>query len=723
MLPDEVKETVQSAYRQIVERRNLTPRYGQRLMIAEIARALSDVNEADTGQEQSSPSPVCVVEAGTGTGKTLAYVLGALPLAQHLDKKLVIATATVALQEQIIHHDLPDILAHTDLDFRYTLAKGRGRYVCLSRLDQLLQGNESQEAMEELFGESLDQDRTAENRELYEEMLNRISSGHWRGDRDEWDSVLSEAQWRPLTVEAGQCAGQKCSHYQQCCFYRAREEVRKVDCVVANQDLVLVDLALGGGAILPDPADTIYIFDEAHHLPAKTNQHFASVTRLRGSLQWLENCGRMLKRLQADPALDSDSGAGRSGDMSEQLRALSEDLAAVIPPLEQLGERLQPGDRDQARHTFELGVVPEPIREQAAGLARGFSRLHACLRDLASELKRDMEGAGSLEACRQAEHWFPLVGGMASRAEASQKLWHHFSVEDPAGAAPWARWLSVVEQGGQIDLSLSCSPVLAAGTLQDKLWEQCAGAVLTSATLSALGSFDVLAMRAGLPGHTRYHRIASPFDYANRARFVVPRLGCEPGDGDAHTQAIVEQLPRVLDHGEGALMLFSSRRQMLAVLEGLDREWRDTVLCQDDYQKAQLLRFHRERVDREETSVIFGLASFAEGVDLPGRYCEHVLIAKLPFAVPDDPIEGTLAQWLEHQGRNPFMTLAVPEAALRLVQASGRLLRSETDRGRITLFDERIVNRRYGRAILDSLPPFTREIFPEAPASVESRAS
>ncbi|MCH7816286.1 MAG: ATP-dependent DNA helicase DinG, partial [Proteobacteria bacterium] len=176
---------------------------------------------------------------------------------------------------------------------------------------------------------------------------------------------------------------------------------------------------------------------------------------------------------------------------------------------------------------------------------------------------------------------------------------------------------------------------------------------------------------------------------------------------------IVKALPKLLQKNCAALMLFSSRRQMLDVLQRLPADWRDLILCQDDYQKAQLLKYHRQRVDRGEGSIIFGLSSFAEGVDLPGDYCTHVLIAKIPFAVPNDPIEMTLSDWIEQQGKNPFMTLAVPDAAFRLVQASGRLLRSENDSGQITLFDERIVNRRYGKTILDSMPPYKREIFEE----------
>lgn len=275
-----------------------------------------------------------------------------------------------------------------------------------------------------------------------------------------------------------------------------------------------------------------------------------------------------------------------------------------------------------------------------------------------------------------------------------------------------------------VDLALSCSPVLAAQTLIEHLWGRCAGAVLTSATLSALGTFDVLAMRAGLPAHTVYHRIGSPFDYANAATLTIPRLNCDPSDARAHTAAIVHLLPQVLDPAQASLVLFSSRRQMLDVLEAIPESWRQRILCQDDYQKSQLLELHRGRVDAGEGSVIFGLASFAEGVDLPGRYCEHVLIAKIPFAVPNDPIEATLAQWVQQQGKNPFMTLSVPEASFRLVQAVGRLLRSESDTGRVTVFDERLVSKFYGKSIMDSLPPFAREIFPmrlQAPAAASNQ--
>jgi ATP-dependent DNA helicase DinG len=302
---------------------------------------------------------------------------------------------------------------------------------------------------------------------------------------------------------------------------------------------------------------------------------------------------------------------------------------------------------------------------------------------------------------------------MGKRAEAALGLWASYAFADEAGKAPTARWLSFNQDDSLADIGLSASPVLAADNLQERLWERCAGAVLTSATLSALGSFDVLTMRAGLPERTRYLSIPSPFDFTNAATLVVPRMNCEPSDNEKHTALIVKALPSLLQEPIAALMLFSSRRQMLDVMQSLPDDLHDKVLCQDDYQKAQLIKYHRQRVDEGKGSLIFGLASFAEGVDLPGKYCTHVLIAKIPFAVPNDPIETTLSDWVEQQGRNAFITLSVPDAAFRLVQASGRLLRSETDTGRITLFDERVVSKRYGKQILESLPPYRREIFTE----------
>ncbi len=528
MLPDEVKNAIQSAYRQLLESKGLRPRYGQRLMIAEIARALSGIGavkqasdaDGEQGDAPEDTGPICVIEAGTGTGKTLAYVLGTLPVARHLKKKVVLATATVALQEQVTLKDLPDILRHSDLEFSFTLAKGRGRYLCLSRLDLLLQGNASLDAMADLYGEVLTPPN-AHTQALYERMFRKINAGEWQGDRDDWEELLSDQEWTPVTVDNGQCIGQKCSNFSNCCFYRARDEVQKADCVVANHDLVLADLALGGGVILPAPQDTIYIFDEAHHLPLKSNNHFACFTRLKGSLSNLEQWRKTLVKLQADPLLEDKRTLQRELPALENLMSMAEvRLNEVWPLCEQLLQQapLERQGEQAQQFAFPLGVIPPSLQSLADALDALYTQLGTVLQDVATELKGSIEAGQSLATRQRAEYWFPLLGSMVARTGAAQKLWHSFARTDPAGTAPWARWLGLQDAGNTPDISLSCSPVLAATTLQDKLWRLCAGAVLTSATLSALGRFDVLQMRAGLPERTVYHRIASPFDYANAAR-------------------------------------------------------------------------------------------------------------------------------------------------------------------------------------------------------------
>lgn len=702
MLADDVKDSIQSAYRQLLEARDLTPRYGQRQMIAEIANTLS------TMVNQDGPPPICVVEAGTGTGKTLAYVLAVLPLAKELNYKVVIATATVALQEQVVLKDIPEILQGSDLSFSYSLAKGRGRYLCLAKLDLLLRGNDSMQAMMDLYGEELDHPDGGDH-VLYEKMLEELGADRWNGDRDDWKQPLADSDWRPLTADNSQCMGPKCSHFRNCCFYKARDSMDRADCIVGNHDLVLADLALGGGVILPEPQKCIYIFDEAHHLPLKSNNHFSAYTRVRATITWLERAENMLVGLVKDELIVAQQHTSLQAVMADCREMLEQSWILLEQTLESLDNI--DSYQNRAQHAFELGVVPPEVQDLASNLAALFARLTTGLQNCIDDLKLAMEeGADGIKG-QQAEQWFPLIGSSLKRAEANWGLWLSYATPDPAGKAPSARWLSYNEGDSFTDISLSSSPVLAAENLAERLWQNCAGAVLTSATLSALGQFDMLKMRAGLPEHTRYLSIPSPFDFASAARLIVPRMNCEPSDTEKHTQWIIKALPKILDQKSAALMLFSSRRQMQVVLQGVPDEWRDLVLCQDDFQKAQLLKYHRQRVDRGEGSVIFGLSSFAEGVDLPGKYCTHVLIAKIPFAVPNDPIEMTLAAWIEQKGMNAFMTLAVPDAAFRLVQASGRLLRSEEDKGEITLFDERIVSRRYGKQILDSMPPYTREIF------------
>ncbi|KZZ56274.1 hypothetical protein A3760_17040 [Oleiphilus sp. HI0122] len=183
-----------------------------------------------------------------------------------------------------------------------------------------------------------------------------------------------------------------------------------------------------------------------------------------------------------------------------------------------------------------------------------------------------------------------------------------------------------------------------------------------------------------------------------------------PNQAQLHTEEIIENLDAWIEDHKAVLVLFSSRKQMNDVYFGVDRSLRERILTQDEMGKQELIQKHKQRIDAGEKSILFGLASLAEGIDLPGSYLTHVIIAKIPFAVPNDPLEQSIAEWMETQGRNPFMEISVPEASLRLIQACGRLIRTEQDTGQITILDQRLISKRYGQLLLDALPPYQRKL-------------
>ncbi|GLK89575.1 ATP-dependent DNA helicase DinG [Pseudomonas turukhanskensis] len=713
MLSTEIKSQIQGAYSRFLEAKGLKPRYGQRLMIAEIAKVLGTIKVDDEGRRSSDPA-VVAVEAGTGTGKTVAYSLATIPLAKAAGKRLVIATATVALQEQIVFKDLPEVMRNSGLNFTFGLAKGRGRYLCLSKLDILMQEGESQNATAALFEEEgfkIEVDQG--NQKLYTQMVEKLAGGKWDGDRDSWSEALEDADWARLTTDHSQCTNRHCPNFQTCAFYKAREGMGKVDVIVTNHDMVLADLALGGGAVLPDPRDTLYVFDEGHHLPDKAIGHFAHYTRLRSTADWLELTAKNLTKLLAQNPLPGDLGR-----LIEQVPILAREIRTqqqfMFNACEQLADFKAGEDmegRERPRHRFVGGVVPEHLTEMGLELKKGFSRLTDLFTGLTELLKKSMDGEASIGiASHQAEEWYPLFGSLLARAQGNWELWLAFTAEDPEESPPMARWLTLAEGGAMFDIEVNASPILAAETLRRNLWNVAYGALVTSATLTALGTFDRFRMRAGLPKVAVTAVVPSPFHHSDAGVLRVPDLKADPRDAAAHTAAIIRELPGLVEGSRGTLVLFSSRKQMQDVFDGVDREWRKRVFIQGNLSKQETLNKHKARVDDGESSVLFGLASFAEGVDLPGAYCEHVVIAKIPFAVPDDPVEAALAEWIEARGGNPFMEIAVPDASLRLVQACGRLLRTEADRGTITLLDRRVVTQRYGKAILNALPPFRREI-------------
>lgn len=706
MLTDVVKQQIQSAYSEFLSRKQLKPRYGQRLMIAEIAKCLGGI-AMDPEGKRTSDNHVCVVEAGTGTGKTLGYLIAVMPLARALEKKVVLATATVALQDQIVNKDIPDLLRNSDLSFTYALAKGRGRYLCLSKLDRLMTpGSDVGSTLalwEDLQSFAVDKHEA----ELYRAMDKAIENRQWDGDRDNWPDGIDDFTWRRVTNDHRGCTGRNCGFYEDCPFYFARNDIYRSDLIVANHDLVLADLALGGGMVLPAPEDTIYIFDEGHHLPDKALSHFACSSQLRASQHWLGELVKMLESLVTSAGGDCMGATALmqiqavQGDLAEQLGLLQMALSPLADQTEQMET-----DNGRLVYRFKDGVVPLEVRDQVALLEPLTQMIVKQLQLVVDWLAEGMEGKRSDITKPDAEAWSPLMATQLARAEAMLTVWQRYQQEEDDSRAPVARWLTFSESGQGADVELAACPVLASDVLARYLWNRAFAAIVTSATLMALGNFERFRFRSGVPAHSVSVAVPSPFDYQAAGRIRVPRQACDPTDYSRHTGAILDYLERTWATTPGVLVLFSSRRQMEDVFDQLPEEHRHAVLMQGRLGKGEIVRRHKAAVDGGDASVIFGLASFAEGIDLPGEYCSRVVIARLPFSVPEDPVEATLAEWIQKRGGNPFMQISVPDAAIKLKQAAGRLLRTESDRGEVVILDRRLIDKRYGKLLLDSLPPF-----------------
>lgn len=695
----EDQDAIRAAYARLREHLpGYRVRASQGRMIAAVARAFS------------RPGGVAAVEAPTGTGKSMAYLIPGLVLARARRKHLVVATATVALQQQLVERDLPQFLAATGLEASVTLAKGRQRYACLRNLHELVRGgDEVQGGLDLGAAATAAWPRRPLPGEVEDlgELFHAFDTRRWDGDLDAAPVPLQDDTRGLVTTTAGGCSKRRCPWVRDCPFLRARDQLRDARVIVANHDLVLSDLMLPaggegdgtGGVLLPAPQDCLYVFDEAHHLAAKAiDRGSASVL--------LADAARRLDRLRPQAAM-AYAACDRDRIARLEVDALDGLLAQAVDALQDIeraiGQAWRPEpDEDQPRWRAPMGGLPEDWRQRAVEL-----------RETTAALSRWLAAAGKAVADAAEPGDEPLerlvrdLGLAGERVERQHQLWWLWSTDDAQGQPPTARWVDLARDG-----SLVChaSAVAASGLLRQVLWPQAGGVLLTSATLANGGDFRTLAAQVGLPADAETLSLPSPFDLPRQALLEVPALPALPDAFEAHVEAVAGWLEAGLDWAAGNLVLFTSWRKMKAVLERLPAQHAGSVLAQGSASKPDLLRAHREAVEAGRGSTLFGLASFGEGLDLPGALCETVVVTQLPFAVPDDPVGATLAEWLESRGRNAFVEVAVPQATRTLVQYCGRLIRSETDRGRVVILDGRLLQRRYGRGMLDSLPPFGRRL-------------
>ncbi|WP_034913612.1 ATP-dependent DNA helicase DinG [Erwinia sp. 9145] len=663
----------------------------QRQMIAEVAKTLA-------GEEGRH----LAIEAPTGVGKTLSYLIPGIAVSRAEEKPLVVSTANVALQDQIFSKDLP-MLKKLIPDLRFTAAFGRGRYVCPRNLSALATDEEKQGDLL-LF---LDDDMTAskDERALCTSLETSLNRHQWDGLRDHCDASIEESLWQRLSTDRANCLGANCHWFRECPFYVARREIEQADVVVANHALVMA--ALENESVLPPPKNLLLVLDEGHHLPDVARDALEmsgditpgwTVLQLDLFCRLVEQCMAQF-RPKKPPALSHP----------DKLKAHCEEVREQLQMLSTLMTQWLPADNHEGEYRFEMGLLPDEILTICARLFK----LSDGLRGLAEALLNDLsEKSGQFDVVRlhrtliqinKALGWF----------EASTKLWRLAAMTQASGA-PVSKWVQREIREGSAHLLFHCAGIRVSEQLEKLLWRKIPHVVVTSATLRSLNSFQRLQEMSGLREEIgdRFVALDSPFNHPQQGKLLIPLMRNEPtlateAQHLAEMAHFFRQQIKEAKH-KGLLVLFASGRAMQQFLAFLP-ELRLMMLVQGDKPRPALVALHRKRVEQGETSILVGLQSFAEGLDLKGDLLSQVHIHKIAFPPVDSPVILTEGEWLKSLRRYPFEVQSLPSASFNLIQQVGRLIRSHACFGEIVIYDRRLLSKSYGSRLLGALPVFPIE--------------
>jgi ATP-dependent DNA helicase DinG len=602
-----------------------------------------------------------VVEAGTGVGKSFAYLVPAIQAAVASGRKVVVSTHTISLQEQLLQKDLPFLRSVMPQEFTAVLVKGRSNYISLRRLEAAVARAEATFFKDEEH-DQLDQVR-------------RWAKRTADGSRSDLDFRPLPSVWDAVASENGNCLGRKCPRHKDCFFFEARRRVKTANVLVVNHALFMTDLALRSEGVTLLPDYEVAVFDEAHTLEAVAGQHLG-LNLSSGQFEYA------LTRLYNDRTNKGLLVYHRLHDAVKQVQRVRFAARDFFDDLREW--RAGPG--------MPNGRLRQPIRH--SGLVAEE------LRKLASEIDR---GAGSVGPQEQQVELLAARDKCDALA-ASLTVWLEQKAPDSV------YWVEVSE-GTRPRVSLASAPLDIGPTLRRELFERVPTCVLTSATLS-VGSpprFDFLKTRLGLTACETL-QLGSPFDYPRQVTVHLPRNLPDPSDEpDEFERRAIRAIPHYLEKTHGkAFVLFTSYRMLEAAARALT-PWfasRNIALFaqSDGMPRSKMVQAFKSDVD----SVIFGADSFWQGVDVPGEALSNVIIVRLPFSVPSHPLLEARLEEIRRRGGNPFLEYQVPEAVIKLKQGFGRLIRSKTDRGIVAILDPRVLSKPYGRTFLNSLPDCPR---------------
>lgn len=621
-----------------------------------------------------------LVQAGTGTGKSLAYLVPAVRHAVADGERVVVSTATLALQRQVVTRDLPlvaeAVTPRLPREPRVALLKGWHNYLCLHKIgggypvdDATLfdlpgvlgEGAGAEQHPAPAGGRS---SRSSDDGPTLADHVRRVHA--WAqetdtGDRDDLVPGVPDRAWRQVSVTALECLGSRCPMLEQCFPDRARAAAREADVVVTNHAMLGIAVS-GSPGVLPD--HDVVVVDEAHELADRVTA--AATVDL--SLTSVEHAARLARRHGGTETSALDAAAQQLGT-----------LLATVP-----AERFPQG-------------LPDDLRTAVAAVRDASREL---LTRLKPKPDQGGQGGGPDSGLKMAQsavlQVFEVAERMAAEDTTADVLW----CSRPPDDAPWA---------GDGVTRLHAAPLAVAGLIRTHLLGEATG-VFTSATLALGGSFDPVARSLGLAGSAgedgtpdwRGLDVGSPFDYPRQGILYVARHLPAPGR-ESTTDAQLDEIAELIEAAGGrTLGLFSSRRAALAAAEAMRERLDVPILCQGDDQLPSLVRQFAD----DPATCLFGTLSLWQGVDVPGSACQLVIVDRIPFPRPDDPIKAARARAVERAGGNGFMQVAATHAALLLAQGSGRLIRTAEDRGVVAVLDPRLATARYGGFLARSMPDF-----------------
>jgi predicted DnaQ family exonuclease/DinG family helicase len=621
-----------------------------------------------------------VVEAGTGTGKSLAYLVPSLARAGSHHERVVVSTNTHTLQEQLMSKDLPALREWLPWAFKAVLLKGRSNYISLRRWRRYL----------------------AEPCRDAEELMFKLKVLIWlhtteSGDRSELRLYgREEVLWTHIASDPLDCVGVHCTK-EDCYVHRARAEAETADLVVVNHALLLADAELGGGLL---PEHDHLVIDEAHHLEEAATRGLRQEADGPGLIALLDRLsGALLGELQRQPHLGaSDDAFGEAIPQAASAAGRVRELFGLADVW--VAARL--GDADRREESVR---ITGPLRDEEAwaeiqlsaeNTVTSLTALDATLRKAVAGVREWLGGEEPDQRIRELE----MIRG---RLETALSLLDQAFLHPDANRVYWFTQVSRAE-----NLLLRAAPINVGSLLRDRVYAERRSTVFTSATLAVGGTFDYFSSRVGLGADIEEMILPSPFDFYRQALVCLPTDTPLPED-EAFDGAVEELIAAVARRvGGRTLALFTSHRQLRDVHAALkQRVDLDDVLILGqgiDGQRRQLLRTFEEA----ERPLLLGTSTFWEGIDIPGERLSCVIVVRLPFPVPSDPVYAARAE----QVRDPFTQLALPQAALRLKQGFGRLIRRSTDRGAVVILDNRILGRDYGKTFLQVLPPASRFVGP-----------